>query len=221
MNVINRTALVLSFLLAAACGDGGHHAATTPAAAAATPADPVLTALAARRNDALARLDAYAARAQFPVDDDGLPVGIFRDRSGVRCPMAEVIQLSGRADLVDTVARTDNHLKLATVHDGPLMDWMRGSGLTHEEIVMVQGAMNWSTANMEGPNGIPHEMIAAMARQQVKGRVMADIAVLRAQTAGSVVAAAARLSPAERLAILAAPPAKPASAPAVAALPRR
>ena len=210
-----RTALVLSFVLAAACGDGGHRAATT--------ADPVLTALAARRNAALARLDAYAARAQFPVDDDGLPVGIFRDRSGVRCPMAEVIQLSGRADLVDAVARTDNHLKLATVHDGPLMDWMRGSGLTHEEIVMVQGAMSWRTGSRETPNGIPREMIAAMARQQVQGRVMADVAVLRAQTAGSVVAAAARLSPAERLAILAARSATPVApaAPAVAALPRR
>ncbi len=197
-----RMTLVLSLVLAA-CGDGAHRAATTPAATIAT-ADPAITALAARRVAALARLDAYAARGEFPVGDDGLPVGIFRDRAGVRCPMAELIHLSGRADLVDAVVRTDNHLKLVTVHDGPLMDWMRGSGLTHEEIVMVQGAMDWREMPRfrERPT---RERIAGAAREAVKARVVADVALLRAQTAASVTAAAARLSLAERWQLVTAP----------------
>ena len=38
----------------------------------------------------------------------------------------------------------NNEVRLADVQEGPLWDWMIGSGLTHDEIAMVQGAMEWS-----------------------------------------------------------------------------
>ena len=105
------------------------------------PAFPTTPDLAARRAQMIAWLHDYAAAGQFPQDPSGHPLSVFEDGRGVRCPMAELIYRSGHGDLVDQVARTHNDLRLADVHDGPLYAWMLESGLTQEEIAMVQGAM--------------------------------------------------------------------------------
>src|SRR5258706_9812944 len=71
--------------------------------------------LAARRAKTIERLHAYRVAEVFPTDAVGLPLGVFRDDKGVRCPMSELIFLSGRSDLVDAVVKLDNKLRLADV----------------------------------------------------------------------------------------------------------
>ena len=120
---------ILISLVLAAC-----HTTTAPQS-------PVAADLSARRAQMLAWLDEYVEAGQFPEDAQGSPMSVFRDARGVRCPMAELIFRSGRADLVDAVAQTHNDLRLADVHDGPLYTWIETSGLSQDEVAMIQGAM--------------------------------------------------------------------------------
>lgn len=121
--------IMLISIVVAAC-----HSTTAPQS-------PVTADVGARRAQMLAWLHEYDEAGQFPADAQGHPLSVFRDERGVRCPMAELIFRSGRADLVDAVARTHNDLRLADVHDGPLYAWIADSGLTRDEVTMIQGAM--------------------------------------------------------------------------------
>ncbi len=166
----------------------------------AAPADAdVVAALAARRAIALDRLRAYRLAAAYPVDADGLPAGVFRDEHGVRCPMSELIFLSGHPALVDDVVRTNNRLRLADVHDGPLLAWMQTSGLTRDEIIAVQGVMELSFGNIEGGNGEALQIVFAApdglqrAHAEVTARLVEAEAALQADTQASLAIAAAQL----------------------------
>lgn len=147
--------------------------------------------LAARRAQIIEWLGEYAAAGVYPTNESGWPLSVFRDAQGVRCPMAEVIYRSGHGDLVDAVARENNTVRLADVHDGPLYDWMLGSGLTRDEIAMVQGAMEigFEQATRE---------TLLLARGQVRGRIETAVRALHDNTAHSLEVAAARL-PAHRV----------------------
>lgn len=146
--------------------------------------------LAERRAQMLAWLDEYTERGVFPTDERGLPVSVFKDANGVRCPMAELIYRSGHADLVDAIAAEDNHARLADIHEGPVHDWMLGSGLTRDEIVMVQGVADLSELRINVEQ--PASTILAQ-RERVRGRLETAQAALQKDTRISVQQAIAAL----------------------------
>jgi hypothetical protein len=120
---------------------------------APTPARPQSGELAARRAQLIGWLHDYYEAGQFPTDAAGQPQSVFVDAKGVRCPMAELIWRSGHQDLVEAVAREHNAVRLAEVTSGPLHDWMVGSGLTSDEISLVQGAMDLDMTWMRKETG--------------------------------------------------------------------
>lgn len=94
--------------------------------------------LTKQRDTQIERLRTYAASEQYAVNDgDGLRF-VWRDEQGRLCAMANLVDASGRHDLVDEVAANENDLQLAMVTDGPLYDWMLTSGLLQEEAQLVQ-----------------------------------------------------------------------------------
>jgi hypothetical protein len=95
--------------------------------------------LRAEREKQIARLEAYAAAGAFALNEDvpGLAF-VWRDPKGRLCAMAHLVSASGRQDLVDRVAREKNALQLASLDRGELYDWMLRSGLSVEEIQLVQ-----------------------------------------------------------------------------------
>jgi len=103
-----------------------------------TPAQAKLE-LARRRAVNLARLRAFRKRGVFPQNlyIDGL-VNLFRDEQGRLCAMATLIQQSGRQDLVDAIAAANNTVRMGEVTSGPLFDWILRSGLTLEEVGLIQ-----------------------------------------------------------------------------------
>jgi len=198
--------LVLALVVAAAaCGGASRPTTATTAALATVSDDALLDAMTARRAEAVERLHAYRVAAVYPTDDAGLPLGVFRDARGVRCPMSELIYQSGRADLVDEVVRTDNALRLAEVHDGPLMAWMLESGLTKEEIVEIQGVMELDYAFLENVNNAEagRSILVRAARQQVDDKLAAVEAKLAGQRTASLATVVARLAAAERAGVVA------------------
>ncbi|MCC6998077.1 MAG: hypothetical protein IT370_25915 [Deltaproteobacteria bacterium] len=95
--------------------------------------------LARRRAVALARLRAYRQAQVYPRNRgiDGL-ANVFIDELGQLCAMAKLIQLSGRQDLVDYIHQTNNLIRLGTVTSGPIHAWILRSGLTLEEVALIQ-----------------------------------------------------------------------------------
>ncbi|HUS31250.1 MAG TPA: hypothetical protein VMZ53_22220 [Kofleriaceae bacterium] len=146
--------------------------------------------LAGRRAQMLAYLHDYTEAGQYPTDDAGLPRSVFVDAKGVRCPMAELIFRSGHADLVDAVAREHNEVRLSDVNEGPLLAWMQSSGLTRDEINLVQGVADLDMVwiQEEAPS---QETI--LARGQIRGRLESAERALRDGTTHSLQVAVAAL----------------------------
>lgn len=167
---------------------------TTTAKAAPTVVAPPSTSnvleLAQKRATLIGYLHDYREAGLFPHDAAGMPASVFVDAAGVRCPMAELLHKSGRDDLVAAVAIEANTVRLADVRSGPLHAWMLGSGLTQEEISLVQGAMNismdWMPVEESGSS-----ILAGTAAVRAKLEI-AEIA-LRDNTAASLATAAKRL----------------------------
>lgn len=194
--------LVALTLALAACTSSSTAARPDPAISriVAAQADTVVAArtadVAARRSQMLAYLHDYQVAGQFPTDAAGLPRSVFRDDKGVRCPMAELIYRSGRADLVEAVVAERNDIRLADVRTGPLADWMATSGLTRDEIDLIQGiARPWeaSSFQFESQQAAPDSRVVIatlvqgeLVRERIRGRLETAEASLRKDSAVSV-----------------------------------
>jgi len=161
-------------------------------------ADTVREKLAARRAKVIERLEAYRKAEVFPTDALGLPLGVFRDDKGVRCPMSELVFLSGRSDLVDAVVKLDNKIRFADINGGPILDWLLQSGLTQEEAIQIQGAMEYRGFQGEGYRGtqVVYDIQPTIdtAHQTVIDKLVAAEEMLKTNTATSLTTAVGRLA---------------------------
>ena len=115
---------------------------------------------------------------------------------------------------VTTIASDVFHgVRLADVHEGPLHAWMLGSGLTMDEIAMVQGAMNVDFGWMQREE---HAAQTLAARAEVRGKLEASEIALRDNTSAALAAAAKRLPAQQRPAQLAIAPIRGAVIPKAA-----
>ncbi len=148
------SSLVLSLsLLTSACGASAVRSAGDAGVATRDPiVEPVKVAsldraavrdaLAARRQVSLDRFLAYREARVYPINTyaDGLQ-HVWLDEQGSLCAAATIIAGDWGHDVTASVARVDNFIRLADVHDGPLHAWMLTSGLTHHELVAIQEPM--------------------------------------------------------------------------------
>jgi len=95
--------------------------------------------LASARRRHLGMLRRYAQAMEFPVNtyQPGM-LNVFVDEQGHICAAANLIARDGQRDLVDATAAQQNFIRLADVHEGPLLDWMLRSGFTQAEIARIQ-----------------------------------------------------------------------------------
>ena len=107
---------------------------------AAASLDEMYKQLACHRSLQIARVHAYAAAGRFPLNTDfpGQLVPYFVDRLGTACAIGHLMRLDGREQLVNRIATSCNHVRIADVDHGPLVDWIRNSGLTQEECALIQ-----------------------------------------------------------------------------------
>jgi hypothetical protein len=141
-----RTLFLISML---GVGAGSAVAAPAPANDEASTAR---AELAQRREEMIVALHRYWMRGDFPVNlYQAKMVNIFRDDAGRLCAVANLVHASGHDDLVDGQVAADNYIRLKDLGtDGPLADWILGSGFTREELVDLQGA---GYLPMEAPRG--------------------------------------------------------------------
>ncbi|CAN5916239.1 hypothetical protein BH11MYX3_BH11MYX3_16210 [soil metagenome] len=97
------------------------------------------TKLAEQRAANLARFIAYQQGGVFPSNTfDARKLNVWMDADGHLCAAATIINASGQNDLVQKVDEQNNFIRLGTVKQGPLMDWILTSGLTQDEIAAIQ-----------------------------------------------------------------------------------
>lgn len=96
--------------------------------------------LGEQRERMIGRLHEYWTRGEFVQNPDpkGGPGNFILDNRGKPCPLASIIIESGRRDLVEEAARTNNNVKIVDLRDGPVIDWILSSGLTQEECILIQ-----------------------------------------------------------------------------------
>jgi hypothetical protein len=95
--------------------------------------------LAAERKVNLARFHRYRLARVYPHNTyQPNPLNVWTDDAGHLCAVATMVDGDGQHALVTATAHADNFVRLADVHDGPLLDWLLTSGLTQEEAVMIQ-----------------------------------------------------------------------------------
>jgi hypothetical protein len=179
-------ALALSSLTASRAG--AQHFAQPPAEHGAPAAAAVVdrATLRAKLADARAvNVTAFAAYERARVYPSNTttpgPLNVWRDAGGHLCAAATIIDRSGAHELVRRVGDTDNNLRLATVHDGPVMTWMLESGLTQEELVAIQKPFNPVARRPQpAPQPIDDDLRAketarlAVAYQQVEKQLAAE-----------------------------------------------
>jgi hypothetical protein len=98
--------------------------------------------LAAHRTKNVKAFRAYARRGVYPhnyINNGAL--NVWTDNDGHMCAAATMIFKSGAKRLVRETAKNNNYVRLADVTDGPLMDWILTSGLTHAEVIAIQAPM--------------------------------------------------------------------------------
>ena len=90
----------------------------------------------------LATLSAYRDRGVFPHNYDfpGEAVPYFVDHgTGTLCAVGHLLASSGRRDIVDRVARTDNNVRVAQLAgDTAFTAWLDANGLTLAEAAWIQ-----------------------------------------------------------------------------------
>jgi hypothetical protein len=109
------------------------------AAPAADPTAALRAALVQQRTTNLARFHKYRKAGIYPHNtyQAGM-VNVWKDNDGHLCAVATLIEKAGRDDLVEATAKESNFVRIADLTSGPVMDWVLTSGLTQEEIVMIQ-----------------------------------------------------------------------------------
>jgi hypothetical protein len=200
-------AVVAAGLSLPACGSHGRTPTTTRATTTAVPTtmsvsdagDP-RAALAAQRALQIQRLHDYRLAARFPANVyvEGW-LNVFQGEDGSLCAVANLIHQSGRDDLVAQVVRENNFVALRDVHDGPIMDWILASGLTHEETVMIQGigyefGVEGFNVPVEQRQGQQWQLALDAKLKTLQASLALAEQTLRAQTEESLDLAVARLT---------------------------
>jgi len=102
--------------------------------------DEAYRSLSTQRKHQIERLKEYREKGIFPLnhEEPDKPVYVFVGPDGELCAVANLIIQSGGQELVQRIAKENNHLRIADVTEGPVFDWILRSGLTKEECVLIQ-----------------------------------------------------------------------------------
>ncbi|MEO8706046.1 MAG: hypothetical protein ABI867_38810 [Kofleriaceae bacterium] len=107
-------------------------------------------ALEKQRATNLKRFHSYRLKGVYPHNTYELGMkNVWIDESGNLCAVATLMQVDGQEAIVATTAKDQNFVRIAELTSGPLIDWVLTSGLTQEEIVMIQQPSQADIEEME------------------------------------------------------------------------
>ncbi|MBC7844695.1 MAG: hypothetical protein H7099_20490 [Gemmatimonadaceae bacterium] len=140
-----------------------------------------------RRTALLTTLRGYRDAGAFPHNYDfpGQPAPYFIDRkTGVLCAVAHLLASTGRRDIVDRVAASDNNVYVAQLaSDTAFVQWLHANGLTLTEAARIQVPYFYPSPDVAGPkdNGAAYTVGSAVA---ISGSIVASLWTTRGNTDG-------------------------------------
>lgn len=143
--------------------------------------------LRALRMQRLKDLEEYAEAGRFPINNvrTGL-ASVFVDTRGVACAVGHLMRCAGATELVDEVQRTNNLVRLSELQEGPIIEWIRTSGLTREECELIQPSY-WRGRGGAEPDPYPDPPVPVLDHTSlIQDRLRAVARKLRADTPASL-----------------------------------
>ncbi len=99
-------------------------------------------------------LDSYRIAGIFPVNYDNIQrIPVFIDRHRTHCAVAYLLQQTGQEFLANQIAAKNNYAWVKDINVPGLFKWQLSSGLSLEELKLIQGAYDYYMPNaFELPN---------------------------------------------------------------------
>lgn len=95
----------------------------------------------AQRTSLINELEVYKNRGLFPQNYYRLErIPVFIDEHGTHCAVGHLLQFSGYDHIAQRIAKTDNYIWVKDIKDQDVIEWQIQSGLTFEELKIIQGA---------------------------------------------------------------------------------
>ena len=111
----------------------------------------------ANRTRLIGWLREYRNAGRFPQNDrfPDRTIPFFRDSRGTLCALAYLVDRSGRADIVDRIAKARNNAYIGELTDDrDLVVWLDKSGLSVAEAARIQPAYDGGPCCVIGPNPV-------------------------------------------------------------------
>lgn len=96
------------------------------------------------RKQMIRLLDGYRKAGEFPINYyrvDRIPV--FIDRNNTHCAVGYLLQQTGYEHVARRISTADNYVWVKDIHDPAVPVWQKASGLTIEELKLIQGAYDF------------------------------------------------------------------------------
>lgn len=94
--------------------------------------------LTAARATQIERLKHYRDRGRFPQNDSENLTPVFVDKVNTHCAVGYLMHCSGHDNEVQKIVDTNNFVCIKDVQDGVIIDWVKQSGLTKSEAMLIQ-----------------------------------------------------------------------------------
>lgn len=125
------------------------------------------SALEKQRKAHLANFHKYRVKRVYPHNKYEPDMrNVWKDRDDHLCAIATLVNTDGLTELVDEVATKQNFVKISDLTDGPLVDWVLTSGLTQEEVVMIQAPTQADVEEMEWQQRKEERKLARALRRE-------------------------------------------------------
>ncbi len=99
-------------------------------------------------------LEIYCEEGLFPVNnyrEDRIPV--FIDEYNTHCAVGHLLEKTGYENLAQRIARNNNYAWVKEIDDPDLLAWQKTSGLSLEELKLIQGAYDfYPVLDLHDPN---------------------------------------------------------------------
>jgi hypothetical protein len=129
----------------------------------------------------IALLDGYRIAGQFPLNyyrRNRIPV--FIDEHNTHCAVGYLLMKTGHDDIAQRIAATDNYIWVKDIKDPEVLAWQQTSGLTLDELKLIQGAYDSYLDNafyLPNKNEIPQKpaVILAYFENERTGKALKNV----------------------------------------------
>ncbi len=124
----------------------------------------------------IALLDGYRVAGHFPINYDRHErIPVFIDPHQTHCAVGYLLQQTGHEDAARRIAAAGNYAWVKDIHDAELPEWQQWSGLSSDELKLIQGAYDHYMPNafiLPNKYEIPQKpaCITAFFEQTVPGK---------------------------------------------------